>query len=212
MGAVKGGSGAGTCLGQGHGFTQEGGKMGTILSEPDGLEDFYWEKPCSSEGDKERVRGNWQSRAGCPSQCCSPWGSQGSQWVPGCCFGISQCSLCAAVISKLFFMFQEAMYFQFDFISTLIFKFRYLYFVKTVSASLSTGTMPLIPQLLTVKHSFSYTALKNTINEACETASTAGVKHFHVLAESGNQVVRSFRTDWRSIRNCLDLTKPSYFS
>ena len=68
--------------------------------------------------------------------------------------------------------------------------------MKTVSAVLSTGTMLLIPQLLTVKHSFGYTAFKNTVSEACETTSTAGVEHFHVLAESGTKLLeRSFRTD-----------------
>lgn len=84
--------------------------------------------------------------------------------------------------------------------------------MKTVSALLSTGTVPLIPQLLTVEHSFGYTAFK-IINEVCETTCTAGVKHFQVLAESGTKLLeKSFRTDWRSIRNWLDLTKPSYFS
>ena len=53
-------------------------------------------------------------------------GSRGSQWGArnGSCFWVSQCSVCAAVKSKHFFMFQETMSFQFDFISILIFKFR----------------------------------------------------------------------------------------
>lgn len=130
------------------------------------------------------MRGSCQSRAdppqpgagggwGCPCGTCN--GSLAAA------FGSHNAFVCAAVKLNHFSVFQETMYFQSDFI--LIFKFRCLKFVKTVSALLSAGRMLLILQLLIVKHSFGYTAIKNTINEACETVSMAGVNHFDVLAK-----------------------------